>query len=155
MQQAMSQMMSNPIMQNMMSNPEMLRTMMSSNPAIRQVYCTNVRNDNQYAMQHIEASTMPMHCCPRKLRSAWLNCCMPARIVKSCAQSIALAQSMHALHALGTCPCQMGLTSLCVRAAAHGPQSRVCSSPQQPSAAPGSFPGGFQSCECGCFCPAP
>lgn len=37
MQQAMSQMMNNPMMQNVMNDPEMLRNMFSSNPAIQQV----------------------------------------------------------------------------------------------------------------------
>lgn len=41
MQQAMSQMMNNPMMQNVLNDPEMLRNMFSSNPAIQQVhtYC--------------------------------------------------------------------------------------------------------------------
>ena len=38
MQQAMSQMMNNPMMQNVLSDPEMLRNMFSSNPAIQQVH---------------------------------------------------------------------------------------------------------------------
>lgn len=37
MQQAMSQMMNNPMMQNVLNDPEMLRNMFSSNPAIQQV----------------------------------------------------------------------------------------------------------------------
>lgn len=37
MQQAMSQMMNNPMMQSVMNDPEMLRNMFSSNPAIQQV----------------------------------------------------------------------------------------------------------------------
>ena len=38
MQQAMSQMMNNPLMQHVMNDPEMLRNMFSSNPAIQQVH---------------------------------------------------------------------------------------------------------------------
>lgn len=37
MQQAMSQMMNNPMMQSVLNDPEMLRNMFSSNPAIQQV----------------------------------------------------------------------------------------------------------------------
>ena len=38
MQQAMSQMMNNPMMQSVLNDPEMLRNMFSSNPAIQQVH---------------------------------------------------------------------------------------------------------------------
>jgi len=37
MQQSMQQMMNNPVVQSLLDNPEFLRTMMQSNPAIRQV----------------------------------------------------------------------------------------------------------------------
>lgn len=48
MQQAMSQMMNNPMMQSVLNDPEMLRNMFSSNPAIQQVHAC-------YQQKHIFA----------------------------------------------------------------------------------------------------
>ena len=59
MQQAMSQMMNNPMMQNVLSDPEMLRNMFSSNPAIQQVHAVGAWPDTVHGMySHVSRSSL-------------------------------------------------------------------------------------------------